>query len=114
MKAFVSETTDKACPGSWEEQPTSWGTAKDVPPGDKWRPRAFVFQGETDDHPPLGTADCPGQECCIFFHPVLPESQSPHSTLFIPHYKMSGLEREDKMVYLGYEPAIFSDRWPSE
>ena len=76
--------------------------------------QAFVFQGETDDHPPLGMANCPGQECCSFFHPVLAESQSPHCTLFIPHYKKSGLEREEKMVYLGYEPAIFSDRWPSE
>ena len=28
--------------------------------------QAIVFQGETDDHPPLGTANCPGQEYCRF------------------------------------------------
>lgn len=58
--------------------------------------RAFVFQGQTEDHPPLGTAHCPGQECCSFFHLVLPESQSPPRTLFIPCYKKSGLERKGK------------------
>ena len=29
VKAFVLETKDKAHPGPWEKQPTSWGTAKD-------------------------------------------------------------------------------------
>ena len=77
---------------------TSWGTAKDDRLGTSRGLRAFVSQGETDDHPPLGTANCPGQECCSFFHPILPESQSSHHTLFIPCYKKSGLEREGKMV----------------
>ena len=34
---------------------TAWETS-----GGIW---AIVFQGETDYHPPLGTANCPGQEC---------------------------------------------------
>ena len=52
VKAFVSETTDKACPGSWEKQPTSWGTAKDYRLGTSGGIRAFVFQGATETTPP--------------------------------------------------------------
>ena len=74
------------------------GTAKDYRLGTTGGIWAFVFQGETDDHWPLGTANCPAQECCNLFHPVLPESQSPHHTLFIPCYKKSGLEREGKII----------------
>ena len=59
-----------------------------------------MFQGETDNHPPLGTANCPGQECCSFFPPILPESQNPHCTLIIPCYKKPGLEK-DKVVRQG-------------
>ena len=66
------------------KQLTSWGTAKDYRLGTSGGFWAFVFQGETDDHLPLGTANCPGQECCSFFHLILPEPQSPHHTLFIP------------------------------
>ena len=80
------------------KQLTSWGTAKDDRLGTTGGIWAYVSQGETDDHPPLGTANCPGQECCSFFHLVLPESQSPHHTLFIPWYKNVGLGREGKMV----------------
>ena len=81
-----------------EIRPTSWDTAKDYPLGTSGGIQVFVFQGETDDHPPLGTANCPGQECCNFFHVIPPETQSPLCTLFIPCYKMPGLEREGKMV----------------
>ena len=74
------------------------GTAKEYHLGTTGGIWAFVFQGETDYHMPLGIANCPGQECCSFFHLNVPESQSPHRTLFIPRYKNSGLERKDKMV----------------
>ena len=43
------------------KQQTSWGTAKDYRLGTTGGIWAFVFQGETDDHLPLGTANCPGQ-----------------------------------------------------
>ena len=51
---------------------TLWGTRGGI--------RAIVFQGETDNHPPLGTANYPGQECCGFFHLIFPDFQnhSPH------------------------------------
>ena len=71
-----------------EIRPISWDTAKDYPLGTSGGIQVFVFQGETDDHPPLGTATCPGQECCSFFHLILPEFQSPHGTLFIPLQKV--------------------------
>ena len=80
------------------KQLISWGTAKDYHLGTSGGIRAIVFPGETEEHPPLGTANCPGQECCSFFHLILPESQTPHLTLFIPCYKKLGLERKDKMV----------------
>ena len=51
MKAIVSETTDKAHPGSWERQLTSGGTAKDDHLGTSGGTWAIVFQGETDNHP---------------------------------------------------------------
>ena len=80
------------------KQLISWGTAKDCHLGTTEGIRAFVVQGETDDHLSLGTANCPGQECCSFFHPILPESQSPPCPLFIPWDKNVGLERKGKMV----------------
>ena len=76
MKAIVSETTDKAHPGSWERQLTSWGTANDHCLGTSGGIQAIVFQGETEDLLPLGTANCPGGECCSFFHLILPEFQN--------------------------------------
>ena len=76
------------------KQLTSWGTAKDYHLGTSGSTWAFVFQGETDDHLPLGTAKCPGQECCSFFPPILPEFQSPHHTLFTPVIK--GLAWKEK------------------
>ena len=76
------------------KQLTSWGTAKDYHLGTTGGIQAFVFQGETDNQ----TANCLGQECCSFFHLILPEFQTPHRTLFIPCYKNLGLERKDKMV----------------
>ena len=51
---------------------TAWGTSRGI--------RAIVFPEETD-HPPLGTAKCPGQECCSFFHLILPEFQNPSQHL---------------------------------
>ena len=86
------------------KQPTSWGTAKDYRLGTSGGIRAFVCQGR-DRRPPT-LANCPGQECCSFFHLILPESQSPHRTLFIPCYKKSGLEREGKMVCQGVNPPL--------
>ena len=96
------------------KQLTSWGTAKDDRPGTTGGFQAFGIRGQTDDHPPLGTANCPGQERCSFFHLIIPASQSPHHTLFIPWYKNIGLERKKQDGRLGYEPAIFSDLRPSE
>ena len=64
-------------------------------PGDNWRHPGHCVPGKD---PPLGTANCPGLECGSFSHLILPESQSPHRTLFIPCYKTLGLERKDKMV----------------
>ena len=46
------------------KQPTSWGTAKDDCLETTGSILAFVFREETEDHPPLGTANCPGQEYC--------------------------------------------------
>ena len=74
---FQKLQIDKAHPGSWEKQPTSWGTAKDCRLGTSGGIRAIVFQAATEDHPPLGTANCPEQECCSFFHLILPELQNP-------------------------------------
>ena len=87
VKAFVSETTDKAHPGSWENSLppralltiTTWGQVE--------ASRAFVFQRDTDDHPPLRTANCPGQECCSFFHLILPESQALTAPCLFPVIK---------------------------
>ena len=86
VKAFVLETTDKACPGSWEN---SW------PPGALLK---IIAWGQLEASGPLcsrkrqrttapASSYRPGQECCSFFHLILPESQSPHRTLFIPWYK---------------------------
>ena len=99
VKAFVSETTDKAHPGSWENS---------RPPGALLK---IITWGQLEASGPLCSRErqmtagpweqlpnCPGQECCSFFHLILPESQSPHRTLFIPWYKNVVLEREDKMV----------------
>ena len=80
------------------KQLPSWGTAKDYHVGTIWRHPDLSVPGRDRRPLPQGTANCPGQECFSFFHPVLPESQSPHRTLFIPCYKKSGLEREEKMV----------------
>ena len=63
-----------------------------------------MFQGGAKDHLPLGIANCPGQECCSFFHLILPESLSPHRTLFIPWYQNVGLERKETMVCQGMNP----------
>ena len=57
---FQKLQIDKVHPGSWENSRprgtllkiTTWGQVGGI--------RAFVFQGETTDHPPLGTANCPG------------------------------------------------------
>ena len=59
------------------KQPTSWGTAKDYLLGTSGGIRAIVFQGGANDLLPLGTANCPGQECCSFFYLTLPEFQNP-------------------------------------
>ena len=71
------------------------------PPGDHKRHLAGPLSS-SQRPPPQLTANC--LECCSFFHLILPESQSPHPTLFIPCYKKSGLEREGKMVCQGMNP----------
>ena len=106
VKTFVLETTDKVRPGSWEKLTASWGTAKDSCLRTSGGILATVTtcQGETDDHLSLGTANCPGQECCSFFHLIHPlkfnslNFKTPHRTLFIPRYKNVDLERKCKMV----------------
>ena len=74
---FQKIRIDNAHPGSWEKQPTSWGTAKDCRLGTSGGIRAIVFQAATEDHPPMGMANCPGRECCIFLHIIFPEFQNP-------------------------------------
>ena len=44
---------------SQDRQQTPWDTAKDHNLGTSGGIRAIVFQGETDNHLPLGTANCP-------------------------------------------------------
>ena len=110
VKAFVSDPTDKACLGSWENSRPPGALLKITP----WGQLEASLPLCSKDHLPLGTANCPGQECCSFFHLIIPASQSPHHTLFIPWYKNIGLERKKQDGQLGYEPAIFSDLRLSE
>ncbi|KAF6074105.1 hypothetical protein HJG60_001984 [Phyllostomus discolor] len=71
------EPTDKAHPGSWEKQLTSWDTAKDYHQGTSGGIQVIVFQGKTDDHSTLGIANCPGQEYCRIFYLIFPKLQNP-------------------------------------
>ena len=86
------------------KQPTSWGTAKHYPLGTNWSHPDLCVPGRDRGPLPLGTANCPGRGCCSFFYLILPEFQSPRYTLFIPGYKKSALEREEKMVCYGMNP----------
>ena len=93
VKAFVSETADKACPGSWENS---------RPPGALLQITAW---GQMEAPGPLCSRErqmttCPWEQLTAQDRNVAAsESQSPHRTLFILHNKKkSGLERKDKMV----------------
>ena len=81
---FQQLQRDKIHPGSWENSgppgtglKITWGTAKDHRLGTSGGIPAIVLQGGANDHPPLGTANCPGQECCSFFYLIFPEFQNP-------------------------------------
>ena len=105
----------QAHPGSWENSRSPGALLKITTWGQEEPSRPLCFrQGETDEHPPLGTAKCPGQECCSFFHLILPELQNPslHLVYSLLDKPWPGKERQDGL--LGYEPGIFSDCRPSE
>ena len=58
--------SDKASPGSWEKQLTSWGTAKDYRLGTSGGIRASAFQGETDTTRPWEQLTAWGKNTAVF------------------------------------------------
>ena len=58
VKAIFSGAVATACPDSQERQPTTWGTAGDIP--------AIVFQGEADHCLPGGQLTAQGENVAVF------------------------------------------------
>ena len=54
---------------------------------------------QTINHPSLGTANCPAQECCSFFHLICPEFQNLSPHIVYSCYENVGLERKCRMVF---------------
>ena len=62
IRPILAPGRDSRPPGTLLKT-TAWGQVEASSGGIQ----AIVFQGETDNHPPLGTANCPGREYCSFF-----------------------------------------------